>query len=166
VFCMYPQVQSIIFDYIYIEGDHIQTVTMQRKDIEHTKHIIDSLVFATLWVGMQVGEHCKYCQRADKCPLVDANLRQVAYKEIELETLKMYKKIITKGLELRKETLTSSMDGQLMLRQINYNYVLKANLQASDLLELVADELKISKAKAEELHKKGIETYTKTSFGF
>lgn len=164
IFCMYPQVKDIVFEYIYIDADYSEEVRFNVAEKPVLRQIIDSLVTSTSFVGFNVGEHCKYCQRADKCPLVDSYLQQTMYKEIELETLKLYKKVITQALDLRKETLKQTSDGLLSMRKINYNYVSKSNLQAEDLLDLLPDEVKINKLKADELKKKGIETYTKTSY--
>jgi ATP-dependent exoDNAse (exonuclease V) beta subunit len=166
VFKIFKNVQKISFEYIYIETFYSQELVYERKDMQGLENLIDALVYSIKNVGYNVGEHCKYCNKADKCPLVDETLRQVLYKEIELENLKVYKKIVNNALDLRKETLKETDEGKMMLRSIQYHYVKKQNLQASDLLELVSDEVKINKLKAKELNEKGIETYTKTSLGW
>jgi len=166
IFKTKPSITDVRFTFLYIEGvDDYITRDFNINDLNKMEQLIEKLIFATQYTGLRVNSKCKYCNNKGTCVLLAKEAESLdSFGIKKVKAIKAACK--AKEEEYKEEKLSEakkSEDYQGFTKVMLYS-VDKDKLSEAQLLDLLKDEVKLTKKKALYLEEQGIKVNKKASY--
>lgn len=162
----YPHLKNITFSYVYVEQFHKITLElnitneMRDKLFNHIKHFIFAASL-TSEDTYRVTKHCTYCNNISSCPLINKNIQNMN-DDMNINDIKKYRSIINTLYDNKKIEIIENSNSS-NIKTVNYYYINKNDIPDSILVNMLSDNVKITKEQASNLMELGYNVDIKSS---
>lgn len=149
VFKTNPNITDVRFTYLYVEGDDFNSIDFNINDLSNLESIIERFIFATKFTGLRVNNRCKWCKDKAICALLSKEAENFESKGVaKIKKIKNACEAHIKNIKADKLKEAEEAQEYKGFTKVNYYYIDKSELTKDELLELMKDNIKLTKKKA------------------